>query len=145
MHREPFELREGEVYDVGFSFRAIKEYEEMTGESVDFATTTWKRLQYSYCTLKALNKNFRYTFDEFVELLDANPETFIKLQQVGVKDEPVDEQPKKKEEAISLFVSWALLVWLLLLPVSGPLTFGIKWAWMSLKRLAKPTGKRKKS
>ena len=49
----------GKAYKIGFSFRAIKNYEDITGKSIDKCISTWDNLIFLYATLTAQNKNFK--------------------------------------------------------------------------------------
>jgi len=66
------------------SYRAIFLYEEMTGDLIGNISTFKQQVQYLYCLFKASNDDFDYTFEEFVDILEANPEifqTFISLNE----------------------------------------------------------------
>ena len=124
-------------YKIGFSFQAIKLYEELTGRSIQETKTTWDNLQYCYCSIKALNPDFKLTLDEFVDLLDENPQLLIDIQFATNQNDPVPEPveaTKKKTQLLKLFfVCWTLSVLLLVSPVAIPIIFGSIWIFGSLK------------
>ena len=58
------------------SFRSLMLFEEMTGRNVNQLNDSLSDiLTLLYCMLKASNKkNFIYSFDEFIDEIDLNPE-----------------------------------------------------------------------
>lgn len=58
------------------SFRSLMMFEEMTGRNVNQLNDSLNDLMtLLYCMLKAANRmNFTYTYDEFIDLIDENPE-----------------------------------------------------------------------
>ena len=138
----------GEAFEVGFSFRAINMYEEQTGKSISECTSTWDFLNFFFATLKALNKHFAYTFEEFVDLLDQEPELLHQFRSVDLQKDrraPVQEQPapggKKKVSIKQRFGLWMLMLLLLVSPLLIPIISGIALLWQSLKLLAALTAK----
>jgi len=69
------------------SYRAMFDYEEMTGKSISKIETLKDNITFLYCMLFAVNEDFEYTFDEFIKILEDNPETMAQLQEklVGKK------------------------------------------------------------
>lgn len=68
-----------EEFFIGQSFRSLMEFEKMTGKnsfSADASITD--SLTVMYCMLKASNIGvFKYTFDEFLDILDENPDAIV--------------------------------------------------------------------
>ena len=120
-------------YQVRFSMRAIKLFEEMTGKSIKDVTGVWDNLQYCYYTIKALNEDFDMTLEQFIDLLDENPQLLIDLTySVAEKSNEVPDieitEVSKKRELIKIFSSlWMLSVLLLLSPIIIPVIFGCMW------------------
>lgn len=144
MDREKMNIQ-GEAFEVGFSFRAINLYEQQTGKSISECNSTWDFLNFFYCTLKALNKHFKYSFEEFVDLLDREPELLHQFRSVDLakdKRQPAPEQAapetqaaKKKASIKERFGLWMLFLLLLVSPVLIPVISGIAWIWQSLRLL----------
>jgi len=109
------------AYNVGFSFRAIKLFEERTGKSVTEAIGTWDNLVFFWCTLKAKNKDFDTNFDEFVDIVDAEPDLMVQFQAVNNTDPEPVKQVKKKHTTKELFGLLTLSLLLLALPVWMPI------------------------
>lgn len=68
-------IREDE-FTIKQSFRTFLLYEEMTGKQVTDIETIKDVLNLLYCTFKGCNKNWNYTFDEFLDIVDEQPEIF---------------------------------------------------------------------
>ena len=134
----------GKEYKTGFSFLAIRLFEEMTSKSIQQQSGTWDNLIYCYCTVKALNEDFLLTFDQFTDLLDENPQLLLDIQFATVQNEPVelhdstaktDIAPKKKGLIKTFFLLWIISALLLASPVLIPIIFGLIWISGSLKAL----------
>lgn len=131
----------GNEYQIGFSFRAIDMFEQMTGKSVQEVTRTLDNAKYCYCTLKALNPEFELTFDQFIDILDAEPELLIAMQTATSENAESEtereaiEVNKKKGLLKPLSVLWTLSLLLWVLPVLIPIIFGIILIFGSLKAL----------
>lgn len=139
----------GKTYQIGFSFRAIKLFEESEKKSIHEISGSWDEVIYCYCSLKAINPDFRLSLDEFIDLIDADPQLFIDLQ-FGIKEQneeeeeqPAAEKPKKKYQTIKMFFGlWTLSALLLVSPVLIPVTFGSIWIFASCRRLFRHTATR---
>jgi len=92
----------GVDYKVAQSFRALMLFEDMTAKSVNAMNESIADiLKLFYCIIKGNNMRiFNYTFDEFVDLIDEQPEAFemfteyLKEQAKGQAE--TNKQPKKK-------------------------------------------------
>jgi hypothetical protein len=132
------------IYKVGFSFRAIREFEKLTQKSITECKSTWDNLIFFYATLKALNpESFTMDLEQFTDAMDANPELLADFQtettpgvdSTGAADsDPLTSRQKKSLPASTL---WTLSLLLLASPVLVPVISGIIWIWMSLKLLAR--------
>lgn len=61
----------GQEYKIKQSFRALMEFEKLAGKNAYAADASVSdSLQMYYCLLLANNPEFKYTFDQFLELLD---------------------------------------------------------------------------
>lgn len=134
-------------YKVGFSFRAIKNYEDITKKSISQCVTTWDNLVFFYATLQALNPDFKITFERFTEILDENPDLLTTFQTMEATTAP-DPQPaaKKKLTLKTTFMLWMLLALLSVSPVLVPVISGIAWIGASillLWKLIKTIGKKR--
>lgn len=140
MNREKLTIK-GKAYEVGFSFRAIREYEILTGASIENCRTSWDFLIYLYATLKALNKDFALSLDDFIEAMDENPRLLADFQTLQIEAEaptPAAPDPAQKKSTIkSLFSLWMLFGLLAVSPLSLPIIFGMLWIGTSWKLLAK--------
>lgn len=63
------------------SYRAMFEYEEMTGKGVSEISTFKDNITYMFCLLKACNENFNYSFDEFVDKLEDDNTILTNIQE----------------------------------------------------------------
>lgn len=82
------------------SFRSLMQFEEMTGRSVYQMNESLNDImKLFYCMLSANNRTtFTYTFDEFINLIDDNPESieaFTKYIKGETKEEA--KAPVKKK------------------------------------------------
>lgn len=138
----------GQTYRVGFSFRSIRNFEELTGKSITECTSTWDNLVFFYCTIKALNPEFTANLDTFVDYIDTDPNLLVEFQnlQATATDNPESspdasgENPASKKKA-NLFGLWTLSALLLVSPVLVPLISGISLLYLSLKLLARLIGR----
>ena len=130
----------GNEYKVGFTLRAIDLFEKMTGRSIQEVEGTMDNVRYCYCTLKALNPEFSYTFEQFIDLLDEQPQLLLDLQAANNSDdnepEPAEAKSAKKKSLLKIFfLLWMLSILLLVSPVLIPITFGFILIFGSLKAL----------
>lgn len=131
----------GQELKVRFTMRATREYEEITGKSLSQADGTWDEIIYFWCTLRALNKDFKMEFEDFVDYLDENIEVFIEFQksQQQTNPEPGPEasgrNPEPDKKKTNYFGLWTLSLLLLVSPVLVPLISGIALLYLSLRLL----------
>lgn len=89
----------GETYILKQTFRAIMYFEELAKKSVNNADDNLTDLIIMfYCLLKAANKDsFKYTLDEFIEVLDENQEQVEVFNNYLLsKKQPEDKKKLKK-------------------------------------------------
>jgi len=85
-------------YQIKQSFRALMYFEEMQGKQYTESQKISDQLAMMYCILKAANKEtFKYSFDEFIDLIDDNQDQVEKFFNSLVKPE---QQSKKKVKKI---------------------------------------------
>ena len=74
---ESVKIKIGEtVYNIKQSFRALMIFEEITGKNISMANDSVSDiLMMFYSLLKGNNKDFEFSFENFVELIDDNPES----------------------------------------------------------------------
>lgn len=87
------------TYILKQTFRAIMYFEELTKKSVSNADENVTDLiTMFYCLLKAANKDsFKYTLDEFIELLDDNQEQIeVFNNYLLAQAQPQDKKKQKK-------------------------------------------------
>jgi hypothetical protein len=94
----------GKEYLVKQSYRSLLYFEEMTGRGIVTLQQNIKDLlQLFYCMVKANNK-IEFTFDEFITLIDNEPESmdaFNKYLVDAKEEEKPEETPvKKKREKV---------------------------------------------
>jgi hypothetical protein len=82
------------------TFRALLLFEEMTGIKYKNDDKLGTQLKMMYCILKAVNRTtFKYSWDEFIDLLDRNQEAvenFIDyLKSIANPDDPDKKKVKK--------------------------------------------------
>lgn len=82
-------------YVIKQSFRTYILFEEMTGKQVGDIETTKDNITLIYCTFKGCNKNFSFSFDEFIDLLDENPGIFSEFAKLN--ETPVASEKKSKK------------------------------------------------
>jgi hypothetical protein len=138
----------GKEYQVGFSLKAIDLFEKTTGKSIQESEGTMDNVRYCYCSLKAINPAFSYTLDEFIDILDTEPQLLIDMQRATTDSEPSKElvegtkTSKKKGLTKTFFALWMLSLLLLVSPVLIPIIFGFILISGSLKALYRHTAKR---
>jgi len=91
-----------EDYLVKKSYRSLLLFEQETGRSVDqIKESVNDLLLLFYCILKANNREkFQYSFDQFVDILDENPDS-VEVFNAYLLDEAkkIDKSsPKKKQK-----------------------------------------------
>ena len=70
----------GIEYAAKFSFRTYMLYEEITdGKSVQDIKGIKDMIKLFYCSLKAYNDSFNYSFEQFVDLIEEEPSVFNDL------------------------------------------------------------------
>lgn len=132
----------GKAYKIGFSFKAIREFETIAKKSITECTGTWDNILFFYATLTALNEGFEITFEQFIEYLDADPNLLIQFQH-NENSEPGTRniKPGTNEQKKSLFGLWTLSLLLLGLPIFLPIISGISFLYLSLKLLGRHIAK----
>lgn len=123
----------GKAYNIGFSFKAIREFEAMSKKSITECVGTWDNILFFYATLVALNQGFEMSFDEFIDHMDNQPDLLVQFQTNNI-DENKAVQPEQKK---SLFGLWTLSLLLLGLPIFLPIISGILFLWLSLRLLGR--------
>lgn len=88
-----------EDYIVKKSYRSLMLFEEKSGRTVDqIKESVNDLLLLFWCVLKANNREkFTYSFDEFIDVLDDNPDT-VEVFNTYLTEEAkkvADDQPKK--------------------------------------------------
>lgn len=127
-------------YNVRFSLRAIKLFEELAGKSIQQMQGTWDASIYFYATLKALNTDFEMSFDEFIDYLDTHTDLLIEWQTLNVSEPATDENAspiKKNKLSNNLSMLWMLSLLLFVCTVAAPVIFGIGLLPMSLWGITK--------
>lgn len=127
----------GTAYEVRFSLRAIKHFEELASKSISESAGTWDHTLFFFCTLKALNKGFEMTFDAFVDYLDNNTDVLIQWQALNVEAENTEgndltKQATKTLKKNNLSSLWMLSLLCVVCMGVAPLIFGIGLIPMSL-------------
>ncbi len=65
----------GVPYTIKKTFRSLLLFEQMTNKSInDSSENLTDIIVLFYCIVKASNKNFEKTYDEFIDLIDEKPE-----------------------------------------------------------------------
>jgi hypothetical protein len=133
-----------QTYKVGFSFRAIREFEKLSGKSITECTSTWDNLLFFYSTLKALNKDFEMDLEAFTDEMDAHPDLLAAFQtetttdpSAGDSQSPAESKNEQQKKSLPPSTLWMLSLLLLVSPVLVPVISGIIWIWMSLKLLVR--------
>lgn len=85
----------GIEYKLRQSFRTFLIFEEETGKQVGDISTMKDNIMLIYCTFKGCNKNFIYSFDEFLDILDENNEIFEIFNKLNLQDAEDNTEKKK--------------------------------------------------
>lgn len=80
-------------YTLKQTFRTYLLFEELTGKQISDIKTMKDMIYLLYCTFKANNKEFEYSFDDFIDVIDENPEIFTKFNEFNTS---LIEPEKKK-------------------------------------------------
>jgi len=87
-------------YPVRLSFRAMIEYETMTGLKVQDITGTENMIKLFYCSVKAGSENsyefFDLSYEDFLSRIDDHPQSFIEFTELLLDKNSNDEKKKKK-------------------------------------------------
>jgi hypothetical protein len=105
--KETLKLLETKYVTVGdnkipikLTFRAMIDYEKITGESVQFASGTEKVTILFYCAAKAgaksVNIPFDYDYEKFLDYIDDHPESLLHFYESLMDGQPPVEEKKKK-------------------------------------------------
>lgn len=86
-------IREKE-YQIKQSFRTYMLFEELSGKQIGEIETMKDNIMLIYCTFKGCNKNFEFSFDEFIDILDENPEIFSEFGKLN-ETKPTTEKKRK--------------------------------------------------
>ena len=90
----------GSEYQIKQSFRSLMLFEDMTGKPVSEANDSINTIMLMfYCILKACNKNFEYDFEQFVDVVDDNPES-VEVFTNFLQDQAQPEPAKKKKNSL---------------------------------------------
>lgn len=93
-------------YKVKRSNRSLMFYEDYTKKSIDeLSGTLTDMLTIFYCVLVVNNKNFNYSFEDFVDMTDEYPEAFQKFQAYLIElslEILSDDSDKKKVQENSI-------------------------------------------
>lgn len=84
-------------YIIKQSFRSYLLYEEMTGRQIGEVTSMKDVLTLLYCTLKGCNKDFEYSFDEYIDIIDEDPTIFDKFNEFNLS---VIDKPNEKKRTV---------------------------------------------
>jgi len=92
------EIKAGDVtLYIRLSMRAMIEYENLSGGTINEMNTTEKTIQFLFCTAKAGAKakgiDFPYTYDNFIDMLDESDYTQVILDFIAILTNK-DEQKK---------------------------------------------------
>lgn len=81
------------------SFRSYLYYEEMTGKQVGDVQTIKDILTLLFCTFRGCNKDWNYTWDEFLDFIDENPEILTKYNEFNTSLlSPTTEKKSQEKE-----------------------------------------------
>lgn len=81
-------------YKIKQSFRTYMLFEEMAGKQIGEIETMKDNIMLIYCTFKGCNKEFNFTFDEFIDVLDENPDIFTEFGKLN--ETPIKSEKKRK-------------------------------------------------
>lgn len=135
----------GESYKVGFSFLAIKHFEELTNKSVAECTSTYDTLLLMFCTLRAKNTTFLMNLEQFIQYMDKNPELLNQFQFSDGSSNKKKETILDKIKMGKVLGLWMLSILVLFSPILIPIIFGIVllWKiWTNVLKVLKILGKR---
>lgn len=80
---------------VKFTFRSMIDFENMTGKSIQNATSTEDVTKLFYCLAKAGAKDtklpFNLTFEEFLDEIDSHPESIVSFYE-AITDKDSEEK-----------------------------------------------------
>jgi hypothetical protein len=87
-------------YPVKLTFRAMIDYETMTGRSVAYATSTEDVTRLLYCAAKAGAKStgteFTYDYIGFLDMIDEHPEALMNFYDALVEGDPDEKKQVRK-------------------------------------------------
>ncbi len=84
-------------YSIKQSFRSYLLFEEMTNKQISEIETLKDILTLLYCTLKGCNKDFNFSFDEYIDLIDEDSTILAKFNDYNsVLSNPTPEKKTKK-------------------------------------------------
>ena len=97
---EPKGVKIGNVLlPVKLTFRAMIEFEELSGIPVQFAVSTEQVSMLFYCAAKAgarsTNTEFNFEYEEFLDFIDEHPDSLQGFYE-AIKEEDQTEEEKKK-------------------------------------------------
>ena len=90
-----------EKIPIKLTFRAMIDYESITGHGVQLARTTEEVLILFFCAAKAgsksIGKEFKYDYEGFLDFIDEHPESLLNFYESLVDgNESIDTEVKKK-------------------------------------------------
>lgn len=87
-----------ELFIIKQSFRALLMFEELSKKNISQMNESIADvLLLFYCMLKAGNKDlFKYSYDEFIDVVDANPDTLTVFTKYLESQAPEEVTTKKK-------------------------------------------------
>lgn len=92
----------GEELVIKQSFRGLMMFEKMTGKSVYTANEDLNDIMtLFYCVIKANNKSFKLSFDEFIDAIDNDPEVFEFYNKFIQDNSPTEEGTGDKKKEVS--------------------------------------------
>jgi hypothetical protein len=106
--KETLKLLETKYVNIGESkipikltFRAMIDYEKITGESIELAAGTEKVIILFYCAAKAgarsVGQVFEYDYEGFLDYIDEHPESLFSFYQALNEGKEAKEIIKKKK------------------------------------------------
>ena len=72
------------------SYRAMFLYEDMSNKKINEISTFKDQIMFLYCSFLASNEDFKYSFDEFINILEEDQNIFDEFIKMG------EELNKKK-------------------------------------------------
>lgn len=85
-------------YKIKQSFRTYLLFEERNNKQISEIQTMKDMLELLYCSFVGCNKNFEYDFDEFLDLLDENPDILTKFNEFNLKNNTVNTEKKSPKK-----------------------------------------------